>query len=226
MAGQLIDCPLCNAAIEIPLHSHSPAVRPKSPYAPRAPITELSPKVTPREYSEHTNPHRLQPFFLYIPISRLIILSIASFGLYEMYWMYRNWRYIKERHILNISPFWRGWFGIIFCYNLLRTIYRDKAARSILEPSFSPGWLATGWIVFFMISYIIGQADELLASAISAFVPSFLFLAPVQKYINTVEERRNSGQYYKWSSGHIVCLVFGVVFWALLLIGIGAELAK
>ena len=35
--------------------------------------------------------------FLHIPIARLILLSIASAGLYELYWIYKNWWYIKQR---------------------------------------------------------------------------------------------------------------------------------
>ena len=78
------------------------------------------------------------PLFLHIPVSRLILLSIGSCGLYEAYWIYKNWRYIKERDKLNIRPFWRGVFGIFFCHSLLRRIHEDKEARAVAEPAFSP----------------------------------------------------------------------------------------
>ena len=52
--------------------------------------------------------------FLYIPVSRLIFLSMLTFGLYCYYWQYRNWGYVKEREGLSISPFWRAWFWL-FC---------------------------------------------------------------------------------------------------------------
>jgi hypothetical protein len=39
--------------------------------------------------------HATMPLFLHIPIGRLIFMSIMSFGLYEMYWIYKNWEYIK-----------------------------------------------------------------------------------------------------------------------------------
>jgi hypothetical protein len=53
---------------------------------------------------------------------------------------------------------------------------------------------------------------------------SFLFLIPVQKYVNAVNERRIPGlPFYRWSSGHIVCLVFGIIIWAVLSLGLGAE---
>jgi hypothetical protein len=49
---------------------------------------------------------------------------------------------------------------------------------------------------------------------------SFLFLIPVQNYINSVTLKRNPNQRkYGWSSGHIVCIVFGCIVWAALLMG-------
>ena len=164
------------------------------------------------------------PLFLHIPVSRLILMSIVSCHLYEAYWIYKNWRYVKERDNLDIHPFWRGFFGIFYCHSLLRSINEDKEARSVQVPSFSPGGLATGWVVLLIISNVVGRAPGMAISIISVFIPSFLCLVPVQNYVNSVSARRSPGQpYYRWSSGHVVCLVFGVIIWALLLIGLGAE---
>jgi hypothetical protein len=161
------------------------------------------------------------PLFLYIPIARLILLSIFSFGLYEFYWIYKNWRYLKERYGLDIQPFWRGFFGIFFCHSLLRRVHEDQEARSLEVPTFSPSGLATGWVILAILANLIGRAPSIAASIVSAFIPSFLCLVPVQKYINTVTQEHNPGQeFYRWSSGHIVCLAFGVTIWGLILIGL------
>jgi hypothetical protein len=161
------------------------------------------------------------PLFLHIPVTRLILMSIVSFSLYEAYWMYRNWRYVKERDNLTIRPFWRGVFGIFYCHGLLRRIHEDKEARSLQVPSFSPGGLATGWVVLEIISTVLSRAPGITVSMVAAFIPSYLFLVPVQNYVNSVAERGSPGQpYYRWSWGHIVCLVTGVIIWALLLVGL------
>ena len=165
------------------------------------------------------------PLFLRIPVLRLIFLSIVSFGLYESYWIYKNWRYIKERDGLNIHPFWRGIFGIFFCHRLLRRIHEDKEANSIQSPTFSPRGLATGWVILIIFANIVGRFPGISASIISAFIPSFLYFMPVQHYINSIEDKRSPGQrFYRWSSGHIVCLAFGIIIWALLLFGLGSEI--
>ena len=113
------------------------------------------------------------PLFLRIPVSRLIFLSIVSFRLYEAYWFYRNWRYLKERNLLEIRPFWRGIFSIFFCHSLLNRIRDDKEASSIQEAIFSPSALATGWVGLAIFANIVSQAPGAAATIISALIPSF-----------------------------------------------------
>jgi hypothetical protein len=153
----------------------------------------------------------------------LILLSIVSFSVYEAYWIYKNWSYVRVRDKLDISPFWRGWFGIFFCHSLLRRIHDGEDTRSVELPLFSPNGLATGWVALVILSNVLSRAPGAAASIIAAFIPSFLCLVPVQKYVNSVNERRIPGQpYYRWSAGHIVCLVFGIIIWTLILIGLAA----
>ena len=164
------------------------------------------------------------PLFLHISITRLVLMSIVSFSLFEAYWIYKNWRFVKERDNLSIRPFWRGFFGVFYCHSLLRRIHADTEARSLQTPLFSPGGLATGWVILIIVANIVSRLPSIEASIVAAFIPSFLCLMPVQKYINAVTERRNPRQrQHEWSSGHVVCLVFGIIVWALLLIGLFAE---
>ncbi|MEO0825917.1 MAG: hypothetical protein AAFY67_09675 [Cyanobacteria bacterium J06642_9] len=149
-----------------------------------------------------------EPLFLHISSTRLIFLSIASFGAYEAYWIYKNWQYIKKRDGLSIRPFWRGFFGVLFCHSLLRRIYGDQEARSIKQPTFSASGLATGWIILVVAANIISRAS-IEASLVAGIIPSYLCLLPVQNYINSVAKKASSAhEFYRWSFGHIFCLIF------------------
>lgn len=155
-------------------------------------------------------PSQAGPLFLYIPVARLILMSILSFGLSEMYWLYRNWQYVQRQDSLRISPSGRAIFGVFYCHNLLRRIHEDKDARSLQIPTFSPNGLATGWVVLIIVSNVLSRVPGVAATMIAAFIPSFLCL---------VNERRAPGQRYnRWTWGQIVLLVFGVIIWALLLV--------
>jgi predicted RNA-binding Zn-ribbon protein involved in translation (DUF1610 family) len=163
------------------------------------------------------------PIFLHIPVSRLIVLSILSLHLYEAYWIYKNWRYVKERDNLSIWPFWRGIFGIFFCHSLLQRMHDDAEARAVEAPSFSPAGLATGWVVLVILGNLIDRLPSMATLLVTALLPSFLCLVPVQKYVNSVAERRDPGEpYYRWSWGHIACIVIGLVGW----LGVVAEIVE
>lgn len=160
------------------------------------------------------------PLFLYIPVSRLILWSIASSGLYGIYWMYENWRYIKERDKLQISPFWRALFGVFYCYSLLLHICSNEKARSVEVPSFSPWVLANAWIVLFCGSLIVlrlsgfSSGHPSFLALVAGLIPSFLCFVPVQNYVNRVTQRKFPNQiYHRWTAGHWVCLLVGSITW-------------
>ena len=50
---------------------------------------------------------------------KFCLMVTCTLGLYEIYWAYRNWRYIKERDKSNIYPVWRGIFAPLWYYSLL-----------------------------------------------------------------------------------------------------------
>ena len=161
--------------------------------------------------------------FLYIPTGRLLAMSIATLGIYDAYWVYKNWRFFKERDGLKIQPFWRAVFTYFFMASLLKAIKTDPAANKILPAQFSSSGLAAGWLVLSIIGSMLGRSPEpevnFLGVIISA--PAFCFLMPVQNYINELNEALPSRPAYcGWSTGHIVCLVIGIIGWLVVLAGI------
>ncbi len=180
------------------------------------------PPVIPSTTAIHSNS------YLHIPIARLIVMCIVTFGLYEVYWMFMNINYIKKRDNLRISPFWRAVFGVFYCHNLLWCIHEDPEYRSIETPTFSARGLATWWVILAILSNIMGKSDNAWAPIISAFIPSFLCFVPVQRYINTVREKQYPGlQYFGWSTGQIILLVTGCILWPLFILGaIGQAFTK
>jgi hypothetical protein len=161
------------------------------------------------------------PMYLYIPVGRLVFMSLLSLGAYEAYWIYKNWRYLKERDGLKINPVLRGIFGIFFCHSLLKTIRNDERANAVRKAGFSAYGLATGWVVVVLIGSLLGRIPapgfSLLGMLVS--LPSFIFFLPVQLYINDLNGAFvPQPVYYKWSVGHTACLVFGIVFWPLVIL--------
>jgi hypothetical protein len=164
-----------------------------------------------------------EPRFLYIPIYRLVIMNIISFGLYECYWIYKNWKYIKERNRPDILPFWRGIFSIFFCHSLLDNIKYDTETNAIIKAEFSASNLATGWVILITLGNILARTKNITAIYIGLIIAifSFLFFLPVQIYINKVCDSMNpKPKYYNWSTGHLVCIVIGILYWLIIIFGL------
>ena len=148
------------------------------------------------------------PMFFYIPVGRLIAMSIFSGGVFDSYWIYKNWCYLKERDGLNISPFWRACFPVFTCHGTLKAIRNDHQMNEIEKPSYSAGGLTTGWIIFSFIT----------KKTVFFFIPASIFLIPVQNYINRVNESiQPRPQHMPWTTGHFVCLLVGALFWIILI---------
>lgn len=161
---------------------------------------------------------------------RLILLSILTFGIYEIYWFYRNWKHLKKHKGLNISPGWRtvGLFvpiyNIILIYRQFRDI-RDFAVEAGCKTYSSPGWLTFGYIILSGISFRLSLHEwkltdpaELLGIAIFVFFIFLLalwLLVVVQKTLNDFWKKEQPGleMRAKFSGGEIALLVIGGILW-------------
>ncbi|EXE34023.1 hypothetical protein J571_4043, partial [Acinetobacter baumannii 554515] len=53
-----------------------------------------------------------------ISVNKFIFLSLISFGLYPIWWMFKAWRFFLIKDKLNIMPAARAIFSIFFLYSL------------------------------------------------------------------------------------------------------------
>ena len=50
------------------------------------------------------------PYFE-VALGKVVVMSLVTFGLYELYWMYQQWKRVKIRTMEDLSPFWRTFFA-------------------------------------------------------------------------------------------------------------------
>jgi hypothetical protein len=159
-----------------------------------------------------TDSSRDLPFF---PVSavKLVLMSVATMGIYEIYWFYRNWALYRKRNGSNIRPFWRAIFSVLFCYSLFSEV-RKQAQKHGLDANLAAGFLAVVWIVlnvvwrlpdpYWMVSFL-----------------AVLALLPVQAAANRVnalvdpDHDRNGG----FSAWNFLGLVIGALLLGLVLLG-------
>jgi hypothetical protein len=105
-------------------------VRPEA--APElAPATGVSPEsipAPPPAAVAHVAPPAPAPWFV-VGTAKLAVMSIATFGLYQVFWFYRHWQRARDVGHDDVWPAPRAFFAVIFAYPLFRDITDMAAAR-------------------------------------------------------------------------------------------------
>jgi hypothetical protein len=144
----------------------------------------------------------------YFPVSvlKFCVMSVFTLGVYQLYWFYKSWSYVRERDASDIWPFLRALFGVITYPFLLRDLNDEEsrsweggpqlaAAPSVLGPW--AGYLAAtlSWRIPGLLSWI----------GLLSFVP----LLPALRRVNLLNGpdsaayARNS----RWSVRHALLVI-------------------
>ncbi|MEQ9034434.1 hypothetical protein [Gracilimonas sp.] len=136
-------------------------------------------------------------------------MSICTFGIYELFWFYKNWDLIKNRWAQKIMPFWRAFFAPIWAYSCFKEI-KNAALQNNLSQTLP--------IVFLAVGYFIIQALWRLPDPywlLSTF--SFVFIIPANNVALRVNESINpSFENNSYFSGtNIIAIVIGGLLFVL-----------
>src|SRR5437660_416343 len=80
-------------------------------------------------------------------------MHVCTLGLYQIYWMYKNWRCIKERENPYINAAARGFLSILFVWTLLVRM-RNEMCECGAKPIPTPWLFSFLWVLL----ALIGQA--------------------------------------------------------------------
>lgn len=150
-----------------------------------------------------------------ISLSKFIILCILSFGTYEIWWIYKAWRFYQQKDKLDIMPIARTFFSLIFLYTLLTKIL-DHAEQKGYTKTYNSGMR---FILFILSNFVARLPDPYWLLSLLSFV----FLIPAFKALNYAKMNSEDlvvVQQDSYSSRQIFILIMGSIFWALVLIGL------
>lgn len=149
-----------------------------------------------------------------ITTTQFLVLNFVTFGVYTLWWMYKEWRFIKEKENLDILPAARAIFSIFFIHSLFTRIL-DYAKSLGYSKSYSPVLLLVLYIFFTLTSSIS------MLSSLFSLVWVFLMIPPFQasNFAKLQDSRFNSEYQSSFSTNQIILLVLGVVCWYLFIVG-------
>ena len=118
--------------------------------------------------------------FFSVSTTKLVVMALCTFGLYQIYWLYQNWRIVKYREHRNISPPWHSVLGVFFLYPVFRRI-QNQASRLGFK-TVPVRFLFLIWVLVSLLNYSASRFLT-LASFGSVFA-----LVPVQRLANSINQ--------------------------------------
>ena len=141
-------------------------------------------------------------------------LSIITFGIYEVWWFYKAWKFFKEKEKLDVMPVPRAIFSIIFMIPLFNRI-QEYAIIKGYGQTYSSGWLFAGFLGCNLLSRL---PDPFWLISLLSFVFAIApFKALNYAKLNSTEFRVI--EQASFSGRQLGLIVFGVACWALLIYG-------
>ena len=152
-----------------------------------------------------------------LSVNNFIILFFLTMGLYGVWWMYKSWRYFREKENLDIMPAMRAIFAIFFLYGLFERI-QDLALSRGYTKRYSSSALFVGFVALNLLAQL---PDPMWVISTLAF----LCLIPPFKAFNFAMTRSDDFRAFEkenFNQRQIMLVVIGTFLWFLVIIGLVA----
>lgn len=140
--------------------------------------------------------------FFEVSLRKIWILSIATFGLYFLYWGYKQWCIVGEAEQRKVLAFVRSLFSPIFMFSLLPKMKVHRAKE---------------WAIFYLLMNILGIISGQAWWGYIPFFASFVPFAVAQQSINK-DQKAKFGRNERFSSRAIIATVIGAILWGFVII--------
>lgn len=163
-------------------------------------IKEIEPNLSNNSINYNFN-------FFTLSTTKLILMSICTFGLYEYYWFYKNWVAIRDAGN-KCSPFWRAFFAPFFAYSCFKHIQRSSKQNNI-SSVFAPGIFA---VSYFILSGLWRLPDPYWLISTLSFLPLISANSLALSVNKTQNPNFTNSRFTKWDWA---LLIFGNILFLL-----------
>lgn len=150
--------------------------------------------------------------------NQFILLSIVTFGLYDLWWIFKSWRFFRDKEQSNIHSAIRTTFSFLYLIPLLLRIQRF-AAETGYSRRFSPIGLYLGFWIVNLLSLL---PEPLSYVSLLSFLP----LLPPFDALNYAIRQSDGGLVVVQTSFNRrqrLLLIAGIACWLLAILGIIGE---
>ncbi len=188
----------------------------------QTPVPENNPYAPPVAALEVAS---TQDFYV-VSMRKFWTLSIATAGMYFVYWGFRHYQAIREKSQQAMWPIARGIFMIFFFNDLYRRFAVQALSRS-RNFTFNHAQYAAACVVVVLISTVCGQlSSREIGVPITNLVPLILIfaqaylMAAAQSVANFACDDENGSANANISPLNVLWMAIGALTWGLVLFGI------
>jgi len=174
---------------------------------------------------------------------KLLTLYLLSFGLYGVYWFYKNWQLQQPSMDKKIYPLLRAIFSIFFTHSLFKRINK-QASKLEKKHRFNANLLATIYVVTIVLSHLTDRismavddasagtgfalhdalsGNTVIIISVGIFLLSAIPLVQVQATANRINDDMLGYLNHRYSVWNYMLIATGTFFWAMLGLGILAN---
>lgn len=155
---------------------------------------------------------------LFYPVAstKLLLVWVLSFGIYGVYWFYKNFTFLKQQNNDTSMPLARGIFHIFWYYPLWSALAKDSEQR--FQKKHLPNTaIAILCAVLFFIAGLINDSYLVFTLLVSG-----LLVLPMASYIEFANGK-NSAAYIKNSKWAVHHLLLAMICLPLLILSLGSS---
>ena len=145
-----------------------------------------------------------------VPMWRFVLFSVLTWGLYDLYWFWKNWSRIKRADGSDIWPIPRTIFAGFTYFSLITDINTQLAVRDRSSPI--PTAMGVGFLV-------MGGLSRLPDPYSLVSLLAFLFLLPAVSRVRELASDAALAEGARWHARHTVLSLLAVPTFLLVLLG-------
>lgn len=147
-----------------------------------------------------------------ISVEKFVLLSVLTLGLYEVWWMYKAWRFFQQQEKSDISPAARAIFSLFFLYSLMEKILEYAKEKGYSE-NYSVIALFLGYIAVNLVGYLPDPFWICCSLSVIVFIPPLKAL----NYAKSNSKGLLVTEQTSFNTRQTVLLVIGAFVWGCIL---------
>lgn len=166
--------------------------------------------------------------FYVVSIRKFWIMSIATAGIYFVYWGFRHYQTIQMKSGESLWPIPRAIFMIFFYHDLFRRFATQALSRS-KHFTFNHAQYATASVIVVLVNSVCGQLSSRdFGVPITSVLPLLLIfaqaylMAAAQSVANFASDDEHGSSNASFTALNVLWMVIGALIWGLVIFGIYA----